>query len=93
MLSIANRPRICDNLRWRRDGEDEQIIILSKEEFPLPLILNPTASRIFLLCDGEHTVEDIAQALCDEFDMEDFSIVLEDVKKQAGYFSDKGILK
>ncbi len=91
-ISIVNSPKRSDDVVWRRDGEDEQIIVLSKEEFPLPVILNPAASRIFLLCDGKNTLEDIAQALMREFDLEDFSVAVADVKRQIEYFLDKGIV-
>jgi hypothetical protein len=92
IISIANKPKISDDVTWRRDGEDDQIIVLSKEEFPLPVILNPTASRIFLLCNGKNTLKDIAQALMQEFALEDFSVAIADVKRQIEYFLDKGII-
>lgn len=92
-ISIANKPKVLDNIIWRRDGESDQIIVLSKDNLALPLILNPTAARIFSLCDGRNTVEDIAQALSDEFGVEDFKIALEDVKGQIGYFIDKEIVQ
>ena len=47
-ISIANRYKIADNISWRRDGEADQLIIVSREDLPLPLILNPTAAMIFL---------------------------------------------
>lgn len=93
MISIANRPKILDNVNWRADGEDNQIIILSKEGLPLPLILNISASKIFLLSNGKNTLEDITQALCDEFAVDDFSAVLKDVKEQVGDFLSKGIVE
>ena len=93
MISIANKPKILDNVAWRRDGEDEQIIVLSKEGLALPLILNSTAARIFSLCDGKHTLEDMAKGLCDEFSLDDFKMVLKDVKGQIEYFINKGIVE
>lgn len=93
MMSIFNKPRISDGVIWRRDGEDNQIILLSKEGLALPLILNPTAARIFLLCNRENTLEDIAKVLCAEFGLEDFKMVLEDVTEQVKYFIDKGIIE
>ena len=94
-ISIANRnsPKIADNIVWRRDGEADQLIIVSREDLPLPLILNPTAALIFSLCDGRHSLENIAERLCQEFGLDDFSLALEDVKKQIEYFKDKCIVK
>lgn len=93
MISIANRPKILDDVIWRRDGEANQIILLSKEGLPLPIMLNPTAARIFLLCNGKNTLEDIAKALCEEFALEDFNAILKDTKGQIEYFVDKAIVK
>lgn len=91
MISIANKPKILADVSWRKDGEKDQIIVLSKETLALPLILNPTASKIFLLCNGKNSLEAIAEKLCDEFGLEDFSMVLKDVKEQVEYFINKGI--
>ena len=91
-ISIANRYKIADNISWRRDGEADQLIIVSREDLPLPLILNPTAAMIFSLCDGRHSLENIAERLCQEFGLDDLSIVLEDVKKQIEYFVEKCIV-
>lgn len=91
-VSIANRPKISDNLVWRRDGEDNQLIVLSKEDMSLPLILNLTAARIFLLCNGENSLEDIARGLAEAFGREDYAGILDGVKRQVGYFLDRGIV-
>lgn len=92
-ISIANKPKISDNVLWRRDGQDDQIIVASREGLALPVIINPTASWIFSLCSGKNTLEEIAQILCDKSDAQDFSVVLEDVKRQVEYFLDKGLVE
>jgi hypothetical protein len=92
-ISIANKPQKSPDVIWRVDGEDNQIILASKEGLALPLMLNPTAAKIFLLCDGSNTLEDIAASLCAEFSLKDFDMVLGDVKKQVSYFADKGIVE
>ncbi|HLD82720.1 MAG TPA: PqqD family protein [Candidatus Omnitrophota bacterium] len=93
MISIASKPKILDNVAWRRDGEKEQIIVLSKEGLALPLILNPTAAKIFSLCNGKNSLEDMATELCAEFGMDDFKMLLGDVKEQVEYFINKGIVE
>jgi hypothetical protein len=92
-VSRSHKPEISDNVLWRRDGQDDQIIVASREGLPLPLILNPTASWIFSLCNGRNTLEGIAQILCDKSDAQDFSAVLGDVKRQVEFFLDKGIVE
>lgn len=92
-VSLRDKPKVAENIVWRRDGEADQLIIVSREDLPLPLILNPTAAIIFSLCDGRHSVEKIAERLCQEFGLDDLSLALEDVKKQIEYFKDKCIVK
>lgn len=90
--AVRDRPEISDAVIWRRDGENNQIILLSKEDLALPLILNLTAARIFSLCNGKNTPEDIAGRLCAESGISDFEMVLKDVKKQVKYFYERGIV-
>ncbi len=87
------KPKISPDVSWRRDGDKEQIIVLSKEGLPLPLLLNLTSARIFSLCTGENSLEDIARLLCEEFDRQDYAKILEDVQKQAGYFLEQGLIR
>lgn len=87
------KPKISDNVLWRRDGQDDQIIVASRGGLALPVILNPTASWIFSLCNGRNALEEIAQIICDKSDARDFLAVLEDVKRQVEYFLDKGLVE
>lgn len=91
-ISITDKPKRDDNLKWRIDGEENQIIVLSKENLPLPLILNSTAARIFLLCDGKNSVEKITGSLCTEFNLNDFNSVLTDVQSQIQDLIKRGVL-
>ncbi len=93
VISIANKPKKREDIIWRTDGENNQIILVSKEDLALPLMLNLTAAKIFLLCDGKNTIEHIADSLCAEFMVKDFDMVLGDVRTQVEYFVDKGIVE
>lgn len=92
-ISIMSRPEREDDLRWRRDGEEDQIVILHKDEFPLPQILNPTAAEIFLQCDGKKTVEEIVEAVSSKFNVDDLEALTSEVKRCITRFRDKGIVK
>lgn len=92
-ISIVNKPKVCSDVIWRWDGEDNQIIVLSKESFALPLMLNITAAKIFSLCNGRNSVEDIAKSLCEEFALDDYKSVLKDVQGQINYFVEKEIVQ
>ena len=92
-ISIMSKPRIAPNLRWRVDGENDQIVIVHKDDFALPRILNPVAAKIFHLCDGNNTMEAIAEKVAGEFEIADFSILLSEVSECARLFVEKGILE
>lgn len=87
-----NRPKKASGLRWRSDGENDQIVIVHRDTFALPRILNPVAAKIFLLADGNMTVEDIAGAIAEEFAADDFGKVVSEVKECVQKFSENGIL-
>lgn len=52
---------------WRWDGEAEQHILVGVPKTQSAHMFNPVGAKIFFLCDGEHTVEDIIHLLEDEF--------------------------
>lgn len=54
--------------------------------------LNPTAAAIWEMCDGEHTLEQIAGELADHYGI-GVEAVLQDVEKVVGDFSEKGLLE
>jgi PqqD family protein of HPr-rel-A system len=43
-------------------------------------MLNATAARVFQLCDGSHTPEEMAKSLVESFDGVDYAQAYEDVK-------------
>jgi hypothetical protein len=44
-------------------------------------VLNATAAKVFQLCDGSHTPEEIAEALLESFDGVERAQAYEDVKR------------
>lgn len=55
-------------------------------------ILNPAAKLIWNLCDGNHTLEDIEQAIRTNFSVANKHDVSGDIRKILEVFSSKGIL-
>jgi len=88
-----SKPRKALDLRWRVDGENDQIVIVHKDNFALPRILNPVAAKIFRLCDGNNTIGAIAEKVAEEFAVTDFSKLLSEVSECASLFVEKGILE
>lgn len=54
-------------------------------------MLNASASSVWVLCDGEHSVEEIAALLVHEFDVE-LPTALQDVTDFVNEMVEKGIL-
>lgn len=54
-------------------------------------MLNVPASSVWVLCDGNHTVEEIAAVLVHEFDV-DLPTVLQDVSDFINQMVEKGLL-
>ncbi len=63
---IMNRVIQASNVISRRIGDD---IVLIKDDGQATHILNKTAAAIWELCDGEHSLDDIATWLCERFDV------------------------
>jgi coenzyme PQQ biosynthesis protein PqqD len=59
-VSLDARPKLAPMARLQWDARDEKHMILSPER---GLALNPTATRIVELCDGERTVSEVVDQL------------------------------
>jgi Coenzyme PQQ synthesis protein D (PqqD) len=56
-------------------------------------ILNPTAWRIWELCNGEHSVEDMVEAIRARFSVPNGRDVIGDIRRTLEIFTSKGLLK
>lgn len=88
-----SKPNKRSDLRWRRDGESDQIVILHRDNFALPRILNPVAAMIFLLSDGTNTIEQIGENIAKEFATPDFDKLKSEVVECIMIFVDKEIVE
>ncbi len=62
----GRRPIWASNVIWRRI-EDEAVLI-TDDGFSVH-VLNKTAAHIWELCNGEHGLSDIAESVCERFDI------------------------
>jgi hypothetical protein len=75
---LARRPRRHEDVAWRNWGGE--VVILTpaghdptaapEQQDGAEHDLNGVGSRVWELCDGEHTVAEIALALTEEFDVD-----------------------
>ena len=57
------------------------------------LVLNPTASLIWELCDGEHNLQEIEHILRSTFSMEAEHDIMTEIQRALEVFTDKGLLQ
>jgi hypothetical protein len=74
-----------------QDMGDETLLYSAKDR--IIHILNPTARRIWELCDGAHTVEDMAKALRASFSIAPEREVLGDIQRTLEVLAEKELLQ
>lgn len=72
------------------DGRETLLYCAEEKVFHL---INSTAKLIWELCDGEHTLEDMEQAICSSFSVRDTHDVIGDIQRTIELFACKGILE
>ena len=66
-MDLFDRKFVHRELIWRWDGERGKHILVGVPKTRSAHLLNPVAAKIFALCDGEHTVEDIVHELMQQY--------------------------
>ena len=66
-IGLASRPALARHMKLRRDSVRDRWVVLAPERILTP---NAEAADVLLLCDGDRTVADIADALAPEYDTE-----------------------
>lgn len=89
MLEDADRPRLAAKAKLRFDKKTGQQVLLYPEK---GLILNATAARILELCDGDHTLAQIIEALAAEYTEGPVSELREQVKSFLHSLAERGLL-
>jgi pyrroloquinoline quinone biosynthesis protein D len=84
------RPRLSSKARLRWDKVEKQHMVIFPEA---ALLLNETASEILKLCDGERTVEQIVDALAQQFVGTDRQQIAEEVMDLLMRIRTRGLLE
>lgn len=79
----------ADNLVWREI--DDEIVVI-KDDGLVVHVLNKTAARIWEMCNGEVGPDEIADILCERFDVE-VERARTDVRNTVKNLREKGLLK
>ncbi|EGD50778.1 PqqD family protein [Thermoanaerobacter thermohydrosulfuricus] len=82
-----------ESLEYLREEKNGYITIILKNHPELrELIINPTAVEILKKCDGENTMEDIHNYLCDKYDSIDSKQIANDVLQVLSNFTKVGLI-
>jgi len=82
----VNRPRLVDGARLQYDDVREEHLLLVPEG---AVRLNETAALVLELCDGERSVDEIADAMAQRYAGAD---VADDVRELLGGMTEQGLV-
>ena len=61
------KPMVCKDILWRKDGAEDELVILASCNGGSIRFLNPVAGKILELSDGKNSVNDIITNICEKF--------------------------
>jgi hypothetical protein len=85
---ITNRVTQSEDVISRRVGNE---MVVLKSDANAAHILNTTAAAIWELCDGQHSLDEIAASICDRFEVS-FEQARGDIEQIIGRFIKVGIV-
>ena len=78
-----------EDIIWRRIGDE---VVIMKDDGLSVNVLNKTAAMIWELCSGSKTPDEIAQALCERFEVA-FDEAIVDVRETITKLEKMGLLQ
>lgn len=75
-----------------RGGKSKDAVLYDEETKEIH-VLNPTAFFVWKLCDGEHSLRDIEEAVAREFSPKAGREIAEDIKRVVDSFKNKRLLE
>ena len=88
--STSGKPRLSPKARLRWDNVEKRHMLVFPEA---ALLLNETAAAILKLCDGERTVEQIVDALAQQFVGADRKMIADEVTELLARLRTRGLLE
>ena len=88
---MNNKPVQREGITCRELDQNETM--LYNQETEAIHILNPTAKFVWDLCNGEHTIEDMAAAIQAEFAGTEGKDILSEIAKTLDTFAENGLLQ
>jgi pyrroloquinoline quinone biosynthesis protein D len=88
--STIDKPHLSPKARLRWDNVEKRHMLVFPEA---ALLLNETAAEILKLCDGERTVEQIVEALAQQFVGADRQMIADEVTELLARLRTRGLLE
>lgn len=60
--------KLSNKVQYRQEGDKGLLFMVSDEGDVKSVFLNETGKIIIEFCDGEHSIDDIAKKICEEFE-------------------------
>src|SRR5215813_4881989 len=87
---VASRPRLASKARLRWDKVEKRYMLVFPEA---AMLLNESAAAILKLCDGERLVEQIVDALVEQFTGADRNVIATEVTALLIRLQTRGLLE
>ena len=84
------RPRLASKARLRWDNVEKRHMLVFPEA---AMLLNESATAILKLCDGEHQVEQIVDALVEQFTGADRNVIANEVMALLTRLQTRGLVE
>ena len=92
MTNSHLKPLVSNDILWRRDGEENELVILASCNGGSIRFLNPVAGLILELSNGKNTVDDIVDHIMKNYDCADKANVEKDVNMFLKILVENGVV-
>jgi hypothetical protein len=93
MINKDIRPKLNSDILWRRDGADDELVVLASCNGGPIRFLNPVGAMIIKLSNGKNTFEDIVEVIESSFEVADKKTIENDVYLFLNSLKENKILK
>jgi hypothetical protein len=80
MINSQTKPKIFSDILWRKDGPDDELVVLASCNDGPIRFLNPVGGIIIEMSNGKNTYEDIVNYIISIFQDVDIKTVEKDVE-------------
>lgn len=79
MINSQTKPKVSNDILWRKDGGENELVILASCNGGPIRFLNPVAGSILELSNDKNSIDDIVDCIMNNYDCDDKAKVEKDV--------------